>query len=119
MPDRFFMSIPKAWFSSNPQTLTQITCLLMQGEVPRYTGIVNCFSRVSNEQGAASLWRGNLANVIRYFRKFFGCLAGVHKSLSWGVPCNAIHARVQACVDVHRDGLSCFLQRIQLYFGFE
>ena len=36
-------------------------------QVPRYTGIVNCFSRVSAEQGVASFWRGNLANVIRYF----------------------------------------------------
>jgi len=33
----------------------------------RYTGIGNCFSRVSKEQGFASLWRGNLANVVRYF----------------------------------------------------
>ena len=30
-------------------------------------GIVNCFARVSAEQGIASFWRGNLANVIRYF----------------------------------------------------
>jgi len=40
---------------------------IASGEIPRYTGIVNCFSRVANEQGVASLWRGNLANVIRYF----------------------------------------------------
>lgn len=33
----------------------------------KYTGIVNCFSRVSKEQGVISLWRGNTANVIRYF----------------------------------------------------
>jgi len=33
----------------------------------RYTGIANCFVRVSKEQGFFSLWRGNLANVIRYF----------------------------------------------------
>jgi solute carrier family 25 (adenine nucleotide translocator) protein 4/5/6/31 len=33
----------------------------------RYTGIGNCFVRVSREQGFFSLWRGNLANVIRYF----------------------------------------------------
>ncbi|GBG88409.1 hypothetical protein CBR_g47108 [Chara braunii] len=33
----------------------------------RYTGIVNCFSRVGAEQGVLSFWRGNLANVIRYF----------------------------------------------------
>ena len=30
-------------------------------------GIVNCFTRVSAEQGFASFWRGNLANVVRYF----------------------------------------------------
>eukprot|EP00887_Chlorella_sp_A99_P002419 scaffold10.g2419.t1 len=40
---------------------------IKSGEVPRYTGIVNCFTRVSAEQGVASFWRGNLANVIRYF----------------------------------------------------
>lgn len=33
----------------------------------KYTGILNCFLRVANEQGVFSLWRGNLANVIRYF----------------------------------------------------
>lgn len=30
-------------------------------------GILNCFTRVSAEQGLASFWRGNLANVVRYF----------------------------------------------------
>lgn len=33
----------------------------------RYNGIGDCFSRVYREQGVASFWRGNLANVIRYF----------------------------------------------------
>lgn len=40
---------------------------IKSGEVPRYKGIVDCFARVSREQGVASFWRGNLANVIRYF----------------------------------------------------
>lgn len=40
---------------------------IKEGRMPRYTGIGNCFMRVSKEQGMASLWRGNLANVIRYF----------------------------------------------------
>jgi len=40
---------------------------IMSGEVPRYTGVVNCFRRVVAEQGAMALWRGNAANVIRYF----------------------------------------------------
>jgi len=33
----------------------------------RYKGIIDCFVRVPKEQGFWSLWRGNLANVIRYF----------------------------------------------------
>jgi len=33
----------------------------------RYKGIIDCFSRVVKEQGFWSMWRGNLANVIRYF----------------------------------------------------
>jgi solute carrier family 25 (adenine nucleotide translocator) protein 4/5/6/31 len=33
----------------------------------RYKGIGDCFSRVTSEQGVKALWRGNLANVIRYF----------------------------------------------------
>jgi solute carrier family 25 (adenine nucleotide translocator) protein 4/5/6/31 len=32
-----------------------------------YKGIIDVFIRVPREQGIASLWRGNLANVIRYF----------------------------------------------------
>jgi len=32
-----------------------------------YKGIVECFARVSKEEGVASLWRGNMANVLRYF----------------------------------------------------
>merc|ERR1711915_210685 len=40
---------------------------IISGEIPRYTGIVNCFTRVSSEQGFASFWRGNFTNVLRYF----------------------------------------------------
>jgi solute carrier family 25 (adenine nucleotide translocator) protein 4/5/6/31 len=32
-----------------------------------YKGIADCFVRVSKEEGFAALWRGNLANIIRYF----------------------------------------------------
>ncbi len=31
------------------------------------TGIIDAFVRIPKEQGFISLWRGNLANVIRYF----------------------------------------------------
>jgi solute carrier family 25 (adenine nucleotide translocator) protein 4/5/6/31 len=40
---------------------------IISGEVARYTGIVNCFSRVASEQGVGAFWRGNLTNIIRYF----------------------------------------------------
>jgi solute carrier family 25 (adenine nucleotide translocator) protein 4/5/6/31 len=33
----------------------------------RYAGIGDCFKRTIADEGALSLWRGNTANVIRYF----------------------------------------------------
>ena len=33
----------------------------------KYNGLGDCFSRVMKEQGLGAFWRGNLANVIRYF----------------------------------------------------
>merc|ERR1711962_1368124 len=36
-------------------------------EAQKYKGMVDCFVRIPKEQGFASFWRGNLANVIRYF----------------------------------------------------
>lgn len=33
----------------------------------RYNGIVDCFKRTTADEGWVSLWRGNTANVIRYF----------------------------------------------------
>ncbi|XP_051486016.1 ADP/ATP translocase 2 [Apus apus] len=32
-----------------------------------YKGIIDCVVRIPREQGVLSFWRGNLANVIRYF----------------------------------------------------
>ncbi|CAM9514862.1 unnamed protein product [Ascophyllum nodosum] len=40
---------------------------IKSGEIPRYTGIGNCFTRVYNEQGLSAFWRGNMTNIIRYF----------------------------------------------------
>jgi solute carrier family 25 (adenine nucleotide translocator) protein 4/5/6/31 len=40
---------------------------IISGEIPRYTGIVNCFTRVSSEQGIKAFWRGNFTNIVRYF----------------------------------------------------
>ncbi|XP_013100561.1 ADP,ATP carrier protein-like [Stomoxys calcitrans] len=33
----------------------------------QYKGMMDCFIRIPKEQGVAAYWRGNLANVIRYF----------------------------------------------------
>jgi len=43
---------------SNPKVLS--------GEIPKYTGIGDCFARVNAEQGPKAFWRGNLVNCIRY-----------------------------------------------------
>jgi len=43
---------------SNPRVLS--------GEMKRYTGMGDCFSRHVSELGATSLWRGNVANCVRY-----------------------------------------------------
>merc|ERR1712005_21567 len=40
---------------------------IKSGEVPRYTGIGNCFVRIKAEQGVGAFWRGNGTNIIRYF----------------------------------------------------
>lgn len=33
----------------------------------QYKGMIDCFIRIPREQGMLAYWRGNLANVIRYF----------------------------------------------------
>jgi solute carrier family 25 (adenine nucleotide translocator) protein 4/5/6/31 len=42
--------------------------MLKTGRLDRkYDGIMECFRRTTAQEGVASLWRGNTANVIRYF----------------------------------------------------
>eukprot|EP01087_Luapelamoeba_hula_P002975 TRINITY_DN127_c0_g1_i2.p1 TRINITY_DN127_c0_g1~~TRINITY_DN127_c0_g1_i2.p1 ORF type:complete len:319 (-),score=49.56 TRINITY_DN127_c0_g1_i2:95-1051(-) len=42
--------------------------MIKQGRLDRpYAGIGDCFSRVMKDEGFGSLWRGNMANVYRYF----------------------------------------------------
>jgi solute carrier family 25 (adenine nucleotide translocator) protein 4/5/6/31 len=42
--------------------------MIKQGRLSHpYKGIVDCFQRVVKDEGVVSLWRGNTANVIRYF----------------------------------------------------
>ena len=42
--------------------------MLKQGRISEpYKGVVDCFQRVVREEGVPALWRGNTANVIRYF----------------------------------------------------
>jgi solute carrier family 25 (adenine nucleotide translocator) protein 4/5/6/31 len=42
--------------------------MLKAGRLDRkYSGLVDCFRRTAATEGAVSFWRGNTANVIRYF----------------------------------------------------
>ena len=42
--------------------------MLKQGSLDRrYNGIIDCFKRTAKQEGIISFWRGNTANVIRYF----------------------------------------------------
>jgi len=42
--------------------------MLKSGRLDRkYDGIAECFRRTTRDEGVAALWRGNTANVIRYF----------------------------------------------------
>lgn len=42
--------------------------MIKQGRLAKkYDGIAECFKRTASEEGIASFWRGNTANVIRYF----------------------------------------------------
>merc|ERR1712124_77369 len=39
---------------------------ILSGEMQRYKGMGDCFMRHVSELGATSLWRGNVANCVRY-----------------------------------------------------
>lgn len=39
---------------------------ILSGEMKRYSGMGDCFARHISELGASSLWRGNVANCVRY-----------------------------------------------------
>jgi len=40
---------------------------IISGEVARYTGMGDAFTRITKEQGFSAFWRGNATNIIRYF----------------------------------------------------
>lgn len=68
--------------------------MLKAGRLDRpYAGISDCFKRVIAEEGVGSLWRGNLANVLRYFptqalnfafKDTFKAIFAVPKTASYG-----------------------------------
>merc|ERR1711921_61608 len=42
--------------------------MIKQGRLDKpYTGVIDCTTRVLKTEGVYPLWRGNLANVLRYF----------------------------------------------------
>ncbi|KAL3650579.1 ADP,ATP carrier protein ER-ANT1 [Castilleja foliolosa] len=71
--------------------------LMKRGQLQKpYMGVGDCFRRVFREEGVLSFWRGNQANVIRYFptqafnfafkgyfRSVFGCSKEKDGYLKW------------------------------------
>ncbi|KAL5544675.1 hypothetical protein UlMin_008459 [Ulmus minor] len=58
--------------------------MLKRGQLKKpYVGIGDCFKRVLREEGVLSFWRGNQANVIRYFptQAFNFAFKGYFKSI--------------------------------------
>merc|ERR1719288_406738 len=42
--------------------------MIKQGRLDKpYTGVIDCTTRVLKTEGVYPFWRGNLANVLRYF----------------------------------------------------
>jgi len=64
--------------------------MIKQGRLSApYKGIIDCFARTTRDEGIVALWRGNTANVIRYFptqalnfafKDYFKSLFGFKKS---------------------------------------
>ncbi|CAM8882584.1 unnamed protein product [Rhodiola kirilowii] len=58
--------------------------MLKRGQLKRpYVGLADCFKRVLREEGILAFWRGNQANVIRYFptQAFNFAFKGYFKSI--------------------------------------
>ncbi|KKA16638.1 Mitochondrial ADP,ATP carrier protein (Ant) [Rasamsonia emersonii CBS 393.64] len=62
--EKFLLFLPP---SSKSQHL-RLDEMIRAGRLDRkYNGIIDCFRRTAASEGVMSLWRGNTANVIRYF----------------------------------------------------
>lgn len=61
LPFVFLPSLFVSFFQQVQHASQQITV------EKQYKGIIDCVVRIPKEQGIISFWRGNLANVIRYF----------------------------------------------------
>eukprot|EP00054_Salpingoeca_dolichothecata_P036963 m.9355 g.9355 ORF g.9355 m.9355 type:complete len:323 (+) comp7180_c0_seq1:181-1149(+) len=67
--------------------------MIKQGRLDKpYKGVADCFRRIVADEGFVSLWRGNLANVLRYFptqalnfafKDYFKALFGRKKKDGW------------------------------------
>jgi solute carrier family 25 (adenine nucleotide translocator) protein 4/5/6/31 len=57
------------WNNESPNTDDSLQDeMIKTGRLDRkYDGIIECFRRTTQQEGVVSLWRGNTANVIRYF----------------------------------------------------
>lgn len=67
-----------------------------------YLGIIDCFQRCVKEEGVLSLWRGNWANVLRYFPT---------QAINFSVK-DAINRSLLSGIDPNTQKLSFFLRSL-------
>jgi solute carrier family 25 (adenine nucleotide translocator) protein 4/5/6/31 len=70
--DFIFAGISAAFSKTAMAPLERVKLLLQNQHAihkieDKYKGISDCFSKLIKKEGVPSLWRGNVANVIRYF----------------------------------------------------
>ena len=79
--------------------------MIKQGRLSEpYKGIGECFTRTVKDEGVGSLWRGNVANVVRYFPTQVccarACVEGVIlcRLSSCSLHCSSFPCSVCVCV---------------------
>lgn len=84
----------------------------------RYKGIMDCFVRIPREQGFSSLWRGNLANVIRYFptQALNFAFKDVYKTVSLRMVAAIFRFKKPSILVIYFTHLHCKISKLPIFY---